>query len=438
MKAWFRKWWVLLLLVLGCVALLSTWSSKSTSPRRFEFGPSLPDGPVRPQLASSMEAVVLLAPDGSLWAWGGTRTDLRSILAPSAFTTTPVRLGSETDWRAVAVGGSTVLAVKANGSLWGWGYSHEGELLTTSKTAALPPAQLGSDTNWADVHIGHGHVLALKRDGSLWAWGRNTYGAVGDGSGTNVFVPTHISPGAKWKTVVGPSFNSFGIQTDGTIWGWGHDLLSGGKANLLTPTQLDPGTNWTALAAGDFALLAVKSDGTLWVCGQNAHLFAAGSGARSGPALVQVGTDTDWREVFGGGSYFIARKRDGSWWGSGENRHGQLGLGSTSGRVPMPERLPLRFEPWALDTSLRGTSTLLGKDGSLWSWGIRAGEPVRMPLTDQLRHFWLRMTSSGGGFTFSHGSDFEHDTRPRFLWELPSSVKSTLGTNAPSQPKSAP
>lgn len=243
MKAWLRKWWALLLLVAGCVALLSTWGSKPTASRRFAFGPPLPAGPVRPQLASSAGANALLAPDGSLWAWGGTRWDLRGIVGTAIRTTTPVRVGSETDWRTVTLGGSTILAVKANGTLWGWGYSHEGELLTISKTAALPPAQLGSDTNWADVHVGHGHVLALKRDGSLWAWGRNTYGAVGDGSGTNVFVPTHISPGAKWKAVVGPSFNSFGIQADGTIWGWGYDLLTGGKSNIPTPTQLDPGTN---------------------------------------------------------------------------------------------------------------------------------------------------------------------------------------------------
>lgn len=438
MRAWFRKWWVLLLLAAACVALLSTWGSKSTSPRRFQFGPPLPDGPVRPQLASSMEGVVLLAPDGSVWAWGGTRSDLRGIVGSVTRTTTPVRIGSDTDWRAVTVGGSQVLAVKANGTLWGWGYSHEGELLTTSKTAALPPAQLGSETNWADVHVGHGHVLALKRDGSLWAWGRNTYGAVGDGSGTNVFVPTHISPGAKWKTVIGPSFNSFGIQTDGTIWGWGHDLIAVSKAHLLTPVQLDPGTNWVTLAAGDFAVFAIRADGTLWVCGQNLPRFAPGASARVSPNMLQLGTDADWREVHAGNGYFIARKKDGSWWGCGENRHGQLGLGSTSHHpVPMPERLPLRFEPWAFNTSIFGTTTLLGKDGSLWSWGIRAGEAEGRTWLFHLQAWWRRLSGTGG-HSVSYTPVFVHDTRPHLIWELPPSVKAALGTNAPGQPKHAP
>ncbi|MEK6536228.1 MAG: hypothetical protein AABZ63_01940, partial [Actinomycetota bacterium] len=264
-------------------------------------------------------------------------------------------------------------------------------------------------------------------------------GAVGDGSGTNVLMPTAISSGAKWKAVVGPSFNSFGIQTDGTIWGWGHDLIAVSKVHLLTPVQLDPGTNWVTLAAGDFAVFAIRADETLWVCGQNLPRFAPGASARVSPNMMQLGTDADWREVHAGNGYFIARKKDGSWWGCGENRHGQLGLGSTSHHpVPMPERLPLRFEPWAFTTSIGGTSALLGKDGSLWSWGIRVGEPARMPLLDQLRHHWARMTSSGRGFSFSHGSDYVHDMRPRFLWEPPASVKAALGTNAPSSPKSVP
>lgn len=439
MKAWLRKWWAIVLVAVGCLALLSTWGSKSSAPRRFQFGPLLPEGRVKPQLISTWDMAVLLAPDGSLWTWGGHQHQLAGILPSRKLTTKPVQVGTGFDWARVAASYNTTLAVKTNGTLWGWGYSHEGELLAVSKTTPLPLAQLGSDADWADVHVGHGHVLALKRDGSLWAWGRNAYGAVGDGTGTNALTPTHISPPAKWKSVVGPAFNSFGIQTDGTLWGWGHDLLSGSKAHLLVPTLLDTSTNWVTLSAGDFAMLAVKADGTLWICGQNAHHFASGTGARSGASMMQIGAETDWREVFAGQGYFIASKANGSWWGCGNNSHGQLGLGSASrSAVPVPTLLPLRFAPWAFAAGTGNTTALLGKDGTVWSWGIRAGEPQRMSLFDQLRHFWIRMTSSGPGFSFSHNPVHMHDTQPRFVWELPPSVKTALGTNALSLPKSAP
>lgn len=425
------------MIAVGCVALLSTWGPKPSATRRFEFGPPLSAGRVKPHLACDGNAVVMLAPDGSLWAWGGTRVPLRGVLPSNILSTKPLRVGTESDWQRVAVANSTVLAVKTNGTLWGWGYSHEGQLLAISKTTPLSPAQLGSDTDWADVHAGHGHVLALKRDGSLWAWGRNSHGAVGDGSGTNpVLVPTHISPSAKWKAVVGPAFNSFGIQTDGTLWGWGYDLLSGGKTNLFVPTLLDPATNWVSLAVGDFTMLAVKADGTLWVNGQNARPFTPGPGAISGLSMVQIGSDTDWREVVVGQSYFIARKANGTWWGSGNNSVGQLGLGwASDSMVPVPTVLPLHFDPWAFAAGTGNTTVLLGKDGTLWTWGVRAGEPQRMSVFDRIRHLWMRFTP---GASFSYNPVFVHDTQPHFVWELPPSVKSTLGTNAPSQPKSAP
>lgn len=438
MKAWLRNWWLLLLLALGCVALLSTWGSKSTSPRRFQFGPPLPEGRVKPQLISTWDTVVLLAPNGSLWTWGGHQFGLAGILPARKPTTTPVQVGIESDWSRVGASYNTTIAIKTNGTLWGWGYSHEGELLTISKTVPLPPTQLGTNTDWADVHVGHGHVLALKRDGSLWAWGRNSYGGVGDGSGTNVvLVPAHISPPAKWKAVVGPAFNSFGIQVDGTLWGWGLDLFSGsGKTNLSLPTLLDPSTNWVSLSAGDFALLALKADGTLWICGQNVLGFASGTGARPGPTLAQIGTDTDWREVTAGQGYFLARKANGSWWSCGNNSVGQLGLGSTSRHAePMPRLSPLRFDPWAFAAGTGNTTALLGRDGTVWTWGVRAGEPQRMSAFDQIRCLWMRFTP---GASFSPNLTPVHDPQPHFVWGLPSSVKSTLGTNAPSQPKPAP
>lgn len=438
MKAWLCKWWGLLLLAAGFMALLSTWNPKRASSRAFHLDAPLPEGRVKPQLISTWDTAVLLAPDGSLWTWGGHQFGLTGVLPARKPTTTPVQVGTESDWARVGASYSATIAVKTNGTLWGWGYSHEGELLTMSRTTPLPPKQLGTNTNWADVHVGHGHVLARKRDGSLWAWGRNTYGGVGDGSGTNaVLVPAHICPHAKWKTAAAPAFNSFGIQTDGTLWGWGLDLFSGsGKTNLPLPTLLDPSTNWVSLSAGDFALLALKADGTLWICGQNAHGFASGTGARSGPTLVQIGTDTDWREVTAGQGYFMACKANGSWWGCGNNSLGQLGLGSTSPHAePIPRLSPLRFDPWALSAGTGNTTALLGRDGTLWTWGVRAGAPPRISLFDQLRQLSARVTASGRGY--SHGSNpvFAHDVQPHFIWELPPSMKTALGTNGSSASK---
>jgi alpha-tubulin suppressor-like RCC1 family protein len=129
----------------------------------------------------------------------------------------------------------------------------------------------------------------------------------------------------------------------------------------------------------------------------------------------------------------LACKRDGSWWGCGVNGHGQLALGTASlGKVLLPQRLPFSFEPWAFATSLNGTTALLARDGTLWTWGVRAGEPYVLPLWDRLAVWWKSLWSHGHPVSVSYSPDWVHDKQPHFVWELPASVKAGLGTNAPS------
>ena len=418
--------------MLFAAAVVATLVQPKPSGRLFRAGPALPAGQVQPQLVGSMSGVVLLAPDGSLWIWGGGQLSL-SAVAGAVRSTIPVPMVSaHCDWQRVSLANSTVLAIKTNGTLWGWGNSTCGELLTNSPSV-FGLTQLGSETNWVDVHLGHGHALALKQDGSLWAWGRNDYGAVGDGSGTNVLVPTHILPGTTWKAVVGPSFNSFGVQSDGTLWGWGHSLMGAGKVHMPVPVPLDSSTNWVSLAAGDFAMVAIKSDGTMWVCGANAHQLAGGATTGPSASMIRIGRDSDWIEAHVGNGFMLARKRDGSWWGCGVNGHGQLALGTASwGHIPLPQRLPFSFDPWAFATSLNGTTALLARDGTLWTWGVRAGKPYVLPWWDRLTVWWKSLWSHGHPVRTSYSPDWVHDKQPHYVWELPASVKAALGTNAAS------
>ena len=65
--------------------------------------------------------------------------------------------------------------------------------------------------------------LALKTDGTLWGWGNNHLGQTGHGA----FTPTLI--GGTYSKVFAGSLSSFGVKSDNTTWGWGdnqsHALL---------------------------------------------------------------------------------------------------------------------------------------------------------------------------------------------------------------------
>ena len=130
--------------------------------------------------------------DGSLWAWGsnqyGELGDGGTTDQP-----TPVPIDpDEHDWVAVSAGVFNSFALKADGSLWGWGtvYSADGVPMTTTERDV--PTRIGTDTDWVAISDGSFHRLALKADGSLWAWGSNTSGELGDGTTVDSDTPKRV------------------------------------------------------------------------------------------------------------------------------------------------------------------------------------------------------------------------------------------------------
>lgn len=48
------------------------------------------------------------------------------------------------------------------------------------------------DKNWVAIAAGARHSVALKADGSLWGWGLNDHGQLGDGANADRVVPAKI------------------------------------------------------------------------------------------------------------------------------------------------------------------------------------------------------------------------------------------------------
>jgi alpha-tubulin suppressor-like RCC1 family protein len=152
-------------------------------------------------------------------------------------TPTPTRVGADRNWQQVAAGDSQVFGIKADGSLWGWGW-----ICSTSRQQVITPRQIGAATNWSHICAGAGHVVALQKDGSLWAWRQNDHGQVGDDSRNDRVEPVRISE-AGWTAIAAGAFNGFALRQDGTVWGWGLALFEGGKdyrrpRELCTDTYL--------------------------------------------------------------------------------------------------------------------------------------------------------------------------------------------------------
>jgi alpha-tubulin suppressor-like RCC1 family protein len=110
----------------------------------------------------------------------------------------PVQIGSDTNWAQVAAGFGISAAIKTTGTLWTWGGGYAGALGQGSTTNRSSPTQVGTLTNWAYVKAGYGYMLAVKTNGTLWAWGENVYGGLGNGNNTNRSSPVQIGAATNW------------------------------------------------------------------------------------------------------------------------------------------------------------------------------------------------------------------------------------------------
>jgi alpha-tubulin suppressor-like RCC1 family protein len=315
-----------------------------------------------------------------LWSWGynsyGQIGDGTS--GTGTHKSTPVQIGTQSNWLSIAAGSYHKISVKTDGTLWTWGYNPSGALGLSDTANRSSPVQVGALTNWssnADSFDGGGfHTLAVKTDGTLWGWGNNYRGVLGLGDESNRLSPVQVGALTNWLKVSGGGYRtSLAIKTNNTLWTWGRGdygrLGLGDTTNRSSPTQVGALTNWSTVSAGQYHMAAVKTDGTLWTAGSNFYgelgNGTSGNGTeKSSP--VQVGSLTNWSSVSSGSYINLAVKTDGTLWSWGFNTQGQLGDGST-----VDKSSPVQvgaLTNWSR-SSAGYSSAAIKTDGTIWTWG---------------------------------------------------------------------
>lgn len=356
----------------GFVAADYFWHRNGPPPQTGRM--KLPTGDVEPMIGKGSGYGVILASDGSLWSWGEEPDGWPVLgLAKLQKATSLHRIGTDSDWKFVSSGTYGSLAIKQDGSLWGWGGNFVYQLGDGTKITRPTPVPSVPGNDWVWAAGGEYTSFGIKSDGTLWAWG------LGDlGTGDIDAKATHavqVGTATNWTKVWEGGLQTAGLRSDGSLWVWGSMTGSGKDASRFpVPTRISPDTNWVDVCFGYFTAFAIKADGTLWSWGLEAHYYT-GADTNMDDQPMQVGTDSDWASCASSpfGFYQLLRKKDGSLWAMDASDHRYV--------KPASEYKPVKFVKIDLNKDIvayiaggDNIGVALTRDGEVWTWGKVLGE----------------------------------------------------------------
>ena len=119
---------------------------------------------------------------------------------------------------SVAAGGENSAAIDNLGRLWIWGDNQNGQLgngATNFYGNGSPVTVAGGGTDWKQIAFdSSSSTMALKTNGTLWGWGDNYYGQLGDGTTSNRSSPVSLVnfSGNTWSSIAAGAGNFHAIR----------------------------------------------------------------------------------------------------------------------------------------------------------------------------------------------------------------------------------
>ncbi|WP_308722797.1 RCC1 domain-containing protein [Paenibacillus polysaccharolyticus] len=177
--------------------------------------------------------------------------------------------------RTLVSGNLFVVALTEDGKVWTWGQNTYGELGLGDTSNRLQPTLVPGLDNVVEIASNalSKTVLALKSDGTVWGWGYTNDYQLGK-SGEYSTIPTQINLPVRVKHIYQSSSTarpySAAIDENNSVWWWGKDYPSEAKSPIYGEPVLDENIrDVKQLALGAKHVVALKNDGTVLAWGTN-------------------------------------------------------------------------------------------------------------------------------------------------------------------------
>jgi alpha-tubulin suppressor-like RCC1 family protein len=154
------------------------------------------------KVSVAANSILAIKTDNSLWVWGYQDQGVLG-LNDTVPRSSPVQVGATNVWSLISATRYHAGAIKTDGTLWTWGQSsNHGQLGLGDRDNRSSPVQLGSDTNWSQVSAGHNTTAAVKTIGTLYVWGDGRHGEMDNNSAaTSRSSPIQVGSLTTWADV---------------------------------------------------------------------------------------------------------------------------------------------------------------------------------------------------------------------------------------------
>ena len=293
-----------------------------------------------PKVVSGQNFTIALKADGTVWAWGYNANGQLGLGDTSnRYKPTKIDIENVID---IAAGDSHTLLLTKDGKVYSCGtnsYSQLGRSGNTTKPEEVPGLE-----NISQIAASTYNSMALTKDGKLYTWGYNGNGQLGNGTTSGTATPIKIKLDGIIK-IAGKNQTSTAVTADGKLYTWGYNgygqLGNGNTSNLYVPTEVMELENIVDVAVENNTIIALDSKGQVYSSGYNGYgnLGNNTTNGRNkfGKVIESIEEETkeptylsNVKQIEAGNETTIAIKKDGTAVAWGYNGYGQLSNGNTT------------------------------------------------------------------------------------------------------------
>lgn len=315
--------------------------------------------------------------------------------------------------------------IKANGTLWCWGYDAYNMGNGASGHAVVStPVQVdtnvgspgwsdwvASSTSYIDVNYASygqgGSGYGIRSNGTLWAWGGNNNGQLGDGTTVAKNRPIQVKDiagtgyYADWKQIAGGELEACGIRATGQLYCWGDcwngscgdNNASAHNATLPVLVKDTAGTgswsDWVHVSVGHDTVCGIRASGVAY-CWGNADVGAIGHNTTTAASTPQIVYDdgsgtaywSDWKYIEIGNWVGCGLRATGQLYCWGGDGAGATGDGTVGGGDHLRPVLVVNssggtgWSDWVSVSLRTGTACGIRSNGTAWCWGTNESAQI--------------------------------------------------------------